>query len=101
MVMMAGMDLPAKAIREQISSAVHIVVQQSRLADGSRKITHISEITGMEGEVVQLNDIFLFKQEGFDEDGKVLGDYVSTGQVPQFYESLRARGIPVDMSIFS
>ena len=101
MVMMAGMDLPAKAIREQISSAVHMVVQQSRLADGSRKITHISEITGMEGEVVQLNDIFLFKQEGFDEDGKVLGEYVSTGQVPQLYENLRARGIPVDMSIFS
>jgi pilus assembly protein CpaF len=55
----------------------------------------------MEGEVVQLNDIFLFKQEGFDEDGKVLGEYVSTGQVPQLYENLRARGIPVDMSIFS
>jgi len=101
MVMMAGMDLPAKAIREQISSAVHIVVQQSRLADGSRKITHISEITGMEGEIVQLNDIFLFKQEGFDEEGKVMGDYVSTGQIPQFYENLRARGISVDMSIFS
>lgn len=101
MVMMAGMDLPAKAIREQISSAVHIVVQQSRLADGSRKITHISEITGMEGEIVQLNDIFLFKQEGFDEEGKVMGDYVSTGQVPQFYENLRARGISVDMSIFA
>ncbi|RCL44970.1 MAG: FHA domain-containing protein [Candidatus Thioglobus sp.] len=101
MVMMAGMDLPAKAIREQISSAVHIIVQQSRLADGSRKITHISEITGMEGDIVQLNDIFVFKQEGFDADGKVLGQFQSTGQVPHFYESLRARGITVDMSIFS
>ena len=99
--MMAGMDLPAKAIREQISSAVHIIVQQSRLADGSRKITHISEITGMEGDIVQLNDIFVFKQEGFDADGKVLGQFQSTGQVPHFYESLRARGIMVDMSIFS
>ena len=98
---MAGMDLPAKAIREQISSAVHIIVQQSRLADGSRKITHISEITGMEGDIVQLNDIFLFKQEGFDADGKVMGDFQATGQVPHFYESLRARGITVDMSIFS
>jgi len=100
MVMMSGMDLPARAIREQISSAVHIIVQQSRMADGSRKITHISEITGMEGDTVQLNDIFLYQQEGFDEDGKVVGAYRATGQVPQFYESLRSRGIGVDMSIF-
>ncbi|MGB1238642.1 MAG: ATPase, T2SS/T4P/T4SS family [Pseudomonadales bacterium] len=100
MVMMAGMDLPARAIREQIASAVHIVVQQSRLADGSRKVTHISEITGMEGNTVQLNDIFLYKQEGFDEQGKVIGKFEATGQVPHFYESLRARGINVDMSIF-
>lgn len=100
MVMMAGMDLPARAIREQIASAVHVIVQQSRLADGSRKITHISEITGMEGDTVQLNDIFLYQQEGFDEDGKVVGKYMPTGQVPHFYESLRARGIGVDMSIF-
>jgi len=100
MVMMSGMDLPVRAIREQISSAVHIIVQQSRLADGSRKITHISEITGMEGDIVQLNDIFLYRQEGFDADGKVVGHFESTGQVPQFYETLRARGIPVDMTIF-
>ena len=101
MVMMSGIDLPERAIREQISSAVNIVVQQSRLADGSRKVTHISEITGMEGDVIQLNDIFLYKQEGFDNDGKVIGEFVSTGQVPTFYEALRDRGIPVDMSIFS
>ena len=100
MVMMAGMDLPARAIREQIASAVHLVVQQSRLADGSRKVTHISEITGMEGDIVQLNDIFVFRQEGFDEQGKVVGSYQATGQVPHFYEALRARGIAVDMSIF-
>ncbi|MCJ8337760.1 MAG: Flp pilus assembly complex ATPase component TadA [Pseudomonadales bacterium] len=100
MVMMAGMDLPARAIREQIASAVHVIVQQSRLADGSRKITHISEITGMEGNTVQLNDIFVYQQEGFDESGKVVGQFQPTGQVPQFYESLRSRGIKVDMSIF-
>jgi pilus assembly protein CpaF len=100
MVMMAGMDLPARAIREQIASAVHVIVQQSRLADGSRKITHISEITGMEGNTVQLNDIFLYQQEGFDEEGTVVGQYMPTGQVPHFYESLRARGVGVDMSIF-
>lgn len=101
MVMMAGMDLPAKAIREQIASAVNIVVQQSRLADGSRKVTHISEITGMESGTVQLNDIFLYNQKGFDAEGKVVGAFEATGLVPQFYEKLRSRGIDVDMSIFS
>jgi pilus assembly protein CpaF len=101
MVLMAGMELPVRAIREQIASAVHLVVQQSRIADGSRKITHISEITGMEGDMIQLNDIFLYKQEGFDSDGNVVGHFEATGQVPTFYEGLRARGISVDMSIFS
>jgi pilus assembly protein CpaF len=101
MVMMAGMDLPAKAIREQIASAVNIVVQQSRLGDGSRKVTHISEITGIEGDTVQLNDIFRFHQTGFDEKGKVIGNFAATGQVPQFYEQLRSRGVAIDMSIFS
>lgn len=101
MVLMAGMDLPVRAIREQIASAVHLVVQQSRLADGSRKITHISEITGMEGDVIQLNDIFLYKQEGFDAEGRVIGHFKATGQVPAFYDKLRGRGIAVDMSIFA
>lgn len=101
MVMMAGMDLPARAIREQIASAVNLVVQQSRMADGSRKVTHISEITGMEGDTVQLNDIFVYKQQGFDADGRVVGTFEATGQVPHFYETLRERGIAVDMSIFS
>jgi len=101
MVMMSGMDLPMRAIREQIASAVHIVVQQSRLADGSRKVTHISEITGMEGETIQLSDIFIYRQEGFDEKGNVIGQFEATGQVPAFYEKLRARGVNVDMSIFS
>jgi pilus assembly protein CpaF len=101
MVMMAGMDLPQRAIREQIASAVHIVVQQSRLADGSRKVTHISEITGIESGTVQINDIFLFNQTGFDTEGKVIGEFKATGMVPQFYERLRNQGIEVDMSIFS
>jgi pilus assembly protein CpaF len=101
MVLMAGMDLPVRAIREQISSAVNIIVQQSRIADGSRKITHISEITGMEGDIIQLNDIFVYRQEGFDADGRVVGHFEATGQIPTFYEGLRARGITVDMSIFS
>jgi len=101
MVLMAGMELPIQAIREQISSAINIVVQQSRFPDGSRKITHISEITGMESGTIQMHDIFRFKQDGFDDDGRVKGNFVPTGQVPEFYEQLRARGLQVDMSIFN
>jgi len=100
MVLMAGMELPTQAIREQISSAINIIVQQSRFPDGSRRITHITEITGMESGVIQLQDIFLFKQEGFDENGRVTGEYLATGQVPEFYEKLRARGTQVDMGVF-
>jgi pilus assembly protein CpaF len=102
MVLMAGMDLPVRAIREQVASAVDIIVQQTRFSDGSRRITHISEVTGVEGSsgTIQMNDIFLYKQKGFDSDGKVKGEFTATGQVPQFYEELRERGIKVDMSIF-
>jgi pilus assembly protein CpaF len=102
MVLMAGMDLPVRAIREQVASAVDIIVQQTRFSDGSRRITHISEVTGVEGSsgTIQMNDIFLYKQKGFDANGKVKGEFVATGQVPQFYEELRERGITVDMSIF-
>ncbi len=100
MVMMAGMDLPEKAIREQIASAVHVVVQQSRFSDGTRKITHITEITGMETGVVQMQNIFIYKQNGLDKDGNVIGEYKATGRVPEFYEVLRQQGITVDMSIF-
>jgi pilus assembly protein CpaF len=100
MVLMAGMDLPAKAIREQVASAVQIILQQTRFSDGTRKVTHITEISGMEVDVITLQDIFYFKQEGFTEDGKVRGRYVSTGFVPKFYDDLQRRGIPVNMSIF-
>lgn len=102
MVLMAGMDLPVRAIREQVASAVDIIVQQTRFSDGSRRITHVSEVTGVEGGTgtVQMNDIFLYKQQGFDSDGKVKGYFTATGQVPQFYQELRERGINVDMSIF-
>lgn len=101
MVMMSGMDLPSKAIRDQVASAVDIVVQQTRFTDGSRKVVNITEVTGTEGDVVQMQDIFTYKQDGFDENGKVRGQFVATGRVPEFYEDLRQRGLPVDMSIFS
>lgn len=100
MVLMAGMDLPVRAIREQIASAIDMIVHQSRFSDGSRRITHITEVAGMEGEVITLQDIFTFKQEGFDEDGRIRGRYVPSGFVPRFYEDLNRRGIPVNMNIF-
>ena len=100
MTLMAGLDLPLRAIREQIASAVHMIVQQSRFPDGSRKVTHITEVTGMEGEIVQLQDIFLFKQDGYDEQGKIKGQFVATGNIPDFCQELARRGIPVDLSIF-
>mmetsp|Transcript_18704 Transcript_18704/g.8725 ORF Transcript_18704/g.8725 Transcript_18704/m.8725 type:complete len:132 (-) Transcript_18704:579-974(-) len=101
MVMMAGMELPERAIREQISSAIHLVVQQSRFSDGTRKITHVTEITGMEGNIVQMQNIFVFKQRGFDKEGRVVGEYKATGRIPEFYEDLKQRGLSVDMDIFS
>ncbi|MDF1660223.1 MAG: ATPase, T2SS/T4P/T4SS family [Planctomycetota bacterium] len=100
LVMMAGMDLPLKAIRDQMASAVHLVIQQARLADGSRKVTHITEVCGMEGETITLQDIFLHNQTGFDRKGKVLGYHDATGAVPNFVQKMRRRGIKVDMSIF-
>ncbi len=100
MVLMAGMDLPIAAIREQIASAIDIIVQQSRFPDGSRKITYITEVTGMESGVIQMQDIFRFEQKGYDDEGKIVGEFRATGQVPEFYEQLRRRGLDVDMSIF-
>ena len=100
MCMMAGMDLPLKAIREQIASAVHMLFQQTRFSDGSRRITYLSELTGMEVDVVTMQEIFMFKQEGFDENNKVRGRFVATGFIPKFYDDLQRKGVPVNMGIF-
>ena len=100
MTLMSGLDLPIRAIREQISSAVHIIIQQSRFPDGSRRVTHVTEVTGMEGEMIQLQDIFLFKMEGYGADGRIRGKFFATGAIPELYQSLTERGIPVDLSIF-
>ena len=101
MVMMSGMDLPVQAIREQVASAVDMVVQQTRFSDGSRRVINITEITGVEGGTIQMQDIFVFEQTGFNEQGRVVGQFTATGRVPEFYEDLRKRGITVDMSIFT
>src|SRR5690606_32357535 len=95
MVLMAGMDLPIRAIREQIASAVHLVVQQARLSDGSRRVTEVSEITGMEGDIITMQTIFKFEQSGFDEKGKIVGRMVPTGFIPGFVEKLRQKGVQV------
>ncbi len=100
MVMMAGMDLPSKAIREQIASAIDLIVQQNRLRDGTRKITHITEVQGIDGEVVTLCDIFRFEQTGVDENGKILGRLKPTGIRPKFMHKFQEEGIVLPARIF-
>lgn len=100
MVLMSGMNLPIKAVRDQVSSAVNLIVQQSRLQDGSRKITHITEVLGMEGDVIILQDIFKFVQKGVDGKGKVVGEFEFTGIIPRFLKQLRNYGIEISQSVF-
>jgi len=100
MVLMAGMDLPVRAIREQISSAIDVIVQQSRLRDGSRKITHITEVMGMEGDVIVLQDIFRYEQMGIEKQGKVQGHFRATGIRPHFMDKLISAGQILPDNIF-
>ena len=100
MVLMAGMELPVRAIREQIASAVDLIVQQSRLRDGSRKFSLLTEVQGMEGDVITLQDIFVYEQNGCDEAGKVIGRFKPTGIRPKFLEKMSATGIQVSNDIF-
>jgi len=100
MVLMAGMDLPSRAIREQIASAVNFIAQLARMTDGTRKLVGVSEITGMEGDVITMQPVYQFQQKGFGEGGKVLGGLRPTGAIPKFIHALRARGINVDMTLF-
>ena len=100
MVLMSGMELPSRAIREQIASAVDVVIHESRLSDGSRKVVAISEVTGMEGSQIVMQDIFAFRQSGVDENGKVVGVFQPTGAIPTFYEHLRSRGLRLDVAAF-
>ncbi|CBL45132.1 Probable secretion ATPase protein [gamma proteobacterium HdN1] len=101
MVLMAGVELPSKAIREQIASAVDIIVQQSRLSDGRRKITHIMEVSGIEGDTIKMQPIFEFVKKGIAPDGRVLGEFSATGYIPMFYREAQKQGIKLDQSIFT
>lgn len=100
MVLMAGVELPVKAIREQIAGAVDVIIQQSRLKDGTRKIVNITEVQGLEGDVIVLQDIFAFNQQGVDSQGKIIGKLVPTGVRPKFYERLESSGIQIPSSVF-
>ena len=101
MVLMAGFDLPTKAIREQISSALNVVLQVSRMSDGTRKVVTVSEVTGMEGDVVVMQDIFLYEKRGVDRDGKVQGEFRPTGVRPKFLDAVHAAGIHLPATVFA
>jgi pilus assembly protein CpaF len=88
------------AIRQQIASAVHLLVQASRFSDGSRRVTGITEVTGMEGNIITLQDIFVFEKRGIDPDGRVIGRFAATGIRPKFYEKLVAAGIRLRQDVF-
>jgi pilus assembly protein CpaF len=100
MVSMANLNIPERAIRHQVANAVHAVVQVARLSDGSRKILTISEITGMDGDIITLRDVFVFERTGIDESGKVRGAFRATGQPPQFAERLAIAGCRLSPALF-
>ena len=101
MILMAGLDLPMRAIREQIASAIHLVVQIARMADGTRRVTKVSEISGMEGEVVTMQDLFSFEQTGVDSDGRVIGEFRPTGIRPSFATKFEIAGVHLPTDLFT
>jgi len=100
MVAMTGLDLPARMVRAQIASAIHVVLQLARMEDGKRKLISIQEIQGMEGDIITMSEIFSFQRKGVDEYGNVLGSFRATGVVPKFQEKLQKRGIQLSFDIF-
>jgi pilus assembly protein CpaF len=101
MIGMTGMDLPIRSMRAQVASAIHVVVQLDRLSDGKRRLVSFNEITGMEGDVIQMQEIFRFKRISTDEKGNIEGEFVATGIRPKFMEELRTRGIEAPDGIFN
>lgn len=100
MVLMSGMDLPSRAIREQIASAIDLIVHEARFSDGSRKVTHVTEVVGLEGNQITMQDLFVFTQTGIGDGGKIIGRMRPTGAVPTFFEELGAHGLYLDPRIF-
>jgi pilus assembly protein CpaF len=101
MVMMAGFELPVKAIREQMASALHVVIQIARFPDGTRKVVSVAEVSGMEGQVVTMQDLFRFVQTGVDTDGRILGELRTTGIRPRFVEKFEVSGIHLPPDLFA
>jgi pilus assembly protein CpaF len=100
MIAMGATNLPERAMRQQISSAIQLVIQQTRLSDGSRKVTSVSEITGMEGDVITMQEIFVFEKMGLTPDGRVIGRFRATGVRPKLGERLRGSGIHLPAEMF-
>ena len=100
MVAMSGLDIPQRAVRNQIASALDVVIQLERLSDGKRRLTSLQEITGMEGDVVTMQEIFVFERHGIDQDGNVLGEVVQTGIRPHFAKRLQLAGIQLPAYLF-
>ena len=98
---MAGFDLPTRAMRSQIASAINVVVQLNRFEDGQRRLVSIHEITGMEGDVITMQEIFKFERTGIDTDGTVRGHFVATGIRPNFMDAFERRGIKLSQDIFN
>jgi pilus assembly protein CpaF len=100
MVSMTGINFPQKALRAQIASAIDIVIQIERQEDGRRRLTSISEINGMEGDIITMSELFGFVREGIDADGNVMGDLRATGIIPAFHQPLKHRGIDLPVELF-
>jgi pilus assembly protein CpaF len=100
MVLMAALELPDRAIREQTASALHLIIQLSRMKDGVRRVTHITEVTGMEGQIITLQDLFKFEQTGVGEDGAILGSMMATGIRPTFSERFESAGVALPADLF-
>jgi pilus assembly protein CpaF len=100
MVAMAGVDLPVRAVRSQIASAIDVVIQLERMEDGVRRLVSLQEIQGMEGDIITMGEVFRFERAGIDKQGRVVGRFIATGLVPNFHEHLRRRGIELDMRLY-
>jgi pilus assembly protein CpaF len=100
MVLMSGMDLPVRAIREQIASAIDLIIHEARFSDGTRKIVKVTEIVGQEGDQITMQDIFEYRQTGVDNRGKVIGRFTATGSVPTFIEEIASRGLSINRQMF-
>jgi len=101
MFAMAGWNMPAKNVRSQMAAAIHIVVQLKRMEDGGRRLVSIQEINGMEGDVVTMSELFKFERRGMTPEGKIIGEYVATGNIPSFVEAFHTRGIDLPFSLFN